>query len=271
MKNLLRAALLALLLPPALTAQQDTVEVEESVPTPGKVPFGPGERLTYRVSVSPFGEVGKGSLEVAAIDTVHGRPTYHLHMRVKGGVLFAKVNDHFQSWLDVERLVTRRFKQDQKEIRYERHRTFEFFPEKRRWVRTDNGESGELHTDMPLDEISFIYLARILPLEVGKTYTFNRYFKRDGNPVVLKVLRKETITTPAGMFNTVVVQPTFQTKGLFGKGGKAEVYFTDDEHRLIVQIKSDVPVLGSLQMHLESYTPGQPVATLSASSASVHP
>lgn len=269
MKNQVRAALLALLLPAALTAQQDTVE--EPTPTPDRVPFGPGERLTYRVSVSPFGEVGQGSLEVAAIDTVHGRPTYHLHMRVKGGVLFAKVNDHFQSWLDVERLVTRRFKQDQKEIRYERHRTFEFFPEERRWVRTDNGESGELHTDMPLDEISFIYLARTLPLEVGKTYTFNRYFKRDGNPVVLKVLRKETITTPAGMFNTVVVQPTFQTKGLFGKGGKAEVYFTDDEHRLIVQIKSDVPVLGSLRLHLESYTPGQPVATLSPASASVDP
>ena len=90
---------------------------------------------------------------------------------------------------------------------------------------------GSLDTSEPLDDVAFLYYARTLPLEVGETYTINRYFREDGNPVVLRVLRKETIRMPAGTFNTIVVQPIIQTDGLFGEGGEAEVYFTDDARR----------------------------------------
>ena len=79
---------------------------------------------------------------------------------------------------------------------------------------------------------------------MGDVYTIPRYFQEDGNPVVLKVLRRETVTVPAGTFNTVVVQPMIQTDGLFGKGGEAEVYFTDDTRRMLVQLRSKVPVVG---------------------------
>jgi hypothetical protein len=97
---------------------------------------------------------------------------------------------------------------------------------------------------------------RTLPLEVGKTYTFNRYFKEDGNPVTVKVLRRQKVTVPAGTYNTIVVQPIIKTKGLFSEGGQAELYFTDDERRILVQLKSKVKVLRSLDMNLTGYTPG---------------
>jgi hypothetical protein len=61
---------------------------------------------------------------------------------------------------------------------------------------------------------------------------------------------------PAGRFRTVVVQPVIQTNGLFGEGGRAEIYFTDDERRIPVLIKSRVPVVGSLTMSLRSYRAG---------------
>ena len=44
----------------------------------------------------------------------------------------------------------------------------------------------------------------------------------------------ETITVPAGTFRTIVVQPVIQTRGLFSEGGRAEVYFTDDDRRLLI-------------------------------------
>lgn len=235
---------------------------------PAAVPFGVGEKLVYSVSLSPFGGVGDGSFEVVELDTIHGHTTYRLRMRVKGGVLFAKVNDHYQSWMDVHSLISRRFQQDQKEVKYERHRTLDFFPEQLRWSRLDKEESGPLPTDRPLDDISFIYYARTLPLEVGRTYTLPQYFHKDGNPVVLKVLRRETVKVPAGTFATIVVQPIIQTKGLFGKGGKAEVYFSDDDRRLLVQMKSDVPVLGSLTLRLERIELGE---RLSSTSPAQHP
>lgn len=226
------------------------------------VPFGVGERMTYKVTLGIVGEVGTGLLEVVDLDTVHNHPAYELRFQVSGGIPFARVDDDYRSWLDAHSLVARRFKQDQHEVRYERHRTFDFFPEERRWKQTDKDESGIMPTDAPLDDVSFLYFIRTIPLEVGKTYTFNRYFREESNPVTVKVLRKATITTPAGRFKTIVVQPIIKTKGLFSEGGKAEVYFTDDDKRILVALKSKVKVLKSLDMMLDTYTPGKRLAPM---------
>lgn len=236
---------------------QPTQAADDFAPQPAPVPFGVGEKLKYKVTLSPFGDVGSGSFEVADLDTIHGHTTYRILMSLKGGIPFAHVDDHMESWMDVNLLVSRRFRQDQKEVRYKRYRAFDFFPEERRWKRLDKDESGELPTDRPLDDISFLYFVRCLPLVVGRTYTLPQYFAKEGNPVVVKVLRRDTIQVPAGTFPVIVVQPVIQTKGLFGKGGKAEVYFSDDDRRLLVAMKSDVPVLGSLNLYLESYSLGE--------------
>lgn len=266
MLSLIRTTGIALAVLLAATVPADSqsaagvpVTAERPDPPIAAVPFGPGERLGYKVRLGIFGTVGEGSMEVVGVDTIHGRPTYHLRFDLKGKVLFAEVDDRLQSWLDVSHLVARRFEQDQKEVKFKRHRIFDFFPEERRYERLDREGGGELATDEPLDDVSFLYFVRTIPLEVGQTYTYNRYFRESGNPVVLHVLRKETVKVPAGTFETIVVQPIIQTSGLFRDGGRAEVYFTDDERRLLVQMKSSVPVIGSLSLHLTSIEEGQPV------------
>lgn len=223
-----------------------------------EVPFGVGERLEYQVKLGPVG-VGEGSMEIVDIANVRGWPTYHIRFHVKGGIPLARVNTRMESWLDVGSLVSRRFEQDQNEVRFKRHRIFEIYPEERRWEIVGTDDEGPLASDLPLDDVSFLYFVRTIPLEVGQTYTYNRYFRESGNPVVLHVLRKETVKVPAGTFETIVVQPIIQTSGLFRDGGRAEVYFTDDERRLLVQMKSSVPVIGSLSLHLTSIEEGQPV------------
>ncbi len=220
------------------------------------VPFGVGERLDYEVSLGIF-HVGTGSFFVNGIETVRGHTTYRLEMKLRGGKLGMRVDDDMTSWMDVSSLISRRFQQDQHEVRYNRQRTLEFFPEDKRYFQPDKNEHGDIATDQPLDDISFLYYVRTLPLDVGKEYTLNRYFDPKGNPVRIRVTRRDTIQVPAGKFATIVVQPEIQTKGLFGKGGKAEVYFTDDDRRLVVQVRSSVPVVGHLNMYLAKYTPGQ--------------
>ena len=217
--------------------------------TVAPVPFGPGERMEYQVKLGPL-SVGEGHMEVHGVERVRGERTYHISMGLNGGIPLARVNNLYQSWLDLDQLTSRRFIQDQNEVRYERFRHFEFYPEERRWERADVDEEGELPTDLPLDDISFVYYVRSLPLEVGETYTLDRYFQESGNPVVVKVVRRDTVEVPAGTFNTIVVEPVIQTRGIFGEGGEAEIHFSDDEHRLLVQMKSRVPVVGSLSLHL---------------------
>lgn len=221
------------------------------------VPFGPGERATYQVKLGAI-SVGEGSMSVIGLETINGYPTYHTRLQVQGGIPLARVNDKFDSWIDVNGLFSRRFKQDQKEITFERKRTYDFFPERRTFRRLDNGETGTLPTAEPLDDVSFLFFARTLPLNVGDTYVLPRYFKDEGNPVTLKVVRKETVRVPAGTFRTVVVRPVIQTDGLFGEGGEAEVYFSDDDRRIMVMMRSKVPIIGSLNLYLTDYRPGEP-------------
>jgi len=104
----------------------------------------------------------------------------------------------------------------------------------------------------PLDDGSFLYFVRTLPLVVGETYNFSRYFVPDRNPVTIRVLRKEQITVPAGTFNAIVVQPLIKTNGIFSENGRAEVWLSDDASRMVLQLKSKLP-FGSLNLYLKSY------------------
>jgi hypothetical protein len=107
-----------------------------------------------------------------------------------------------------------------------------------------------------LDQASFVYFLRTVPLEVGVTYEWNRYFRFDRNPVILRVLRRETVEVPAGEFSTIVVQPIIKTRGIFSEGGEAEVFITEDERRIPVKVKSKL-VVGSVTLELTEYATGE--------------
>ncbi|MBR9991065.1 MAG: DUF3108 domain-containing protein [Gemmatimonadetes bacterium] len=223
------------------------------------VPFGPGERMEYRITYGILGKRGVASTEVVGLEDVRGSEAYHLRFRMKGGALGFGLDDLQESWMDVGQLYSHRFKQDLNQTTYERLRTLDFYPAEQVWRRVEKVESGPLASDRPLDDVSFLYWVRTLPLEVGQTYEFTRYFKESGNPVVIRVLRRETVKVPAGTFNTIVVQPVIRTSGLFSDGGRAEVYFTDDERRMVVLMKTRMSI-GTMQLQLERFTPGVALA-----------
>jgi hypothetical protein len=227
------------------------------------VPFGPGERAEYQVKLGVF-SVGEGVMEVTGVEPVRGRASYHFAWTIEGGIPFARVDDRYDSWMDIESLSSRRFIQDIHEIRYHRRRHFEIYPEEGRWEYPDSGEGEEFTVPIPLDDIAFVYYVRTLPLEVGETYELDLYFRQDRNPVILQVLRKERIEVPAGTFDTIVIRPIIKTDGLFGEGGEAELYFTDDERRVLVRLESKVGRIGSLSLHLREFQEGRPLRTDSA-------
>lgn len=215
------------------------------------VPFDVGERLEYDVKFGPL-HVGHGSMEVEGIDTVRGRPTWHTVFRVQGGTFFYKVRDRLESWIDVHSLSSLRSLQDLNEGSRDRERHFEIYPERGVFVEDDKPEQPTV--EAPLDDGSFLYFLRTIPLEVGREYTFDRYFRPDRNPVRIKVLRKERIRVPAGTFDAIVVQPIIKSKGIFSENGRAEVWLSDDDRRIMLQMKSKLSI-GSLNLYLKSYRP----------------
>ena len=90
---------------------------------------------------------------------------------------------------------------------------------------------------------------------MGKTYSFDRYFKPDRNPVTVTVVRRERIKVPAGTFEAIVLHPTIKAKGVFGEGGKAEIWLADDSSRIMLQMKSKLKI-GSLNLYLKQIRHG---------------
>jgi len=221
-------------------------------------PFGPGEHLVYGVKLGWF-NVGQGHLTVETLDWVRGNQTYRFVMGIQGGKLGVSINDRYTSWTDVHTFQSWRFNREYGGT-YTSQRHYEFYPDRDMWDREDNDEFGPMPTDVPLDDIAFVYFLRTLPLQVGDHYEFDRYFKVEGNPVVVDVVRKDRRKTDAGTFNTIVVRPTFQSEGLFSEDGEAELHFSDDERRLLVYMKVDMPRFpGGISLHLRSIQEGFPV------------
>ncbi len=231
--------------PTAAPVSGDPVEAAVSPAITGRH-FGPGERLTYNVKYGFF-HAGDAALEVIGADLVRGLPALHTRFTVSGGTRFFHVDDDYESWFDPRAMASLRYTQRVDEGNYKANRDYEIYPADRTF--TENGGSPLPSVAEPLDEASFIYFLRTIPLEVGKTYDFDRYFRPDRNPVRVTVLRREQVTVPAGTFNTIVVRPIIKAKGLFGEGGQAELWFTDDSLRTMVQMRSHLPI-GSLSLYL---------------------
>ena len=74
--------------------------------------------------------------------------------------------------------------------------------------------------------------------------------------MVLTGLREDTVTVGAGTFVTTVVRPTIKTGGIFSENGEAQVWFTNDERRLPVMLKTKFAKF-SLTLALQSVTTGE--------------
>ena len=136
--------------PLPLTAQAGK---DEATPLPERTrmyrPYRVGERLTYQTRVGFLGEVGDGWMEVARMDTIRGTPVLNLQLGLQASAMFGaiEVDDLLQSWLDPRTMRALRFQKDQKEVSYETHRVYDFFPEEQRWEGVINETK---HEDGPL-------------------------------------------------------------------------------------------------------------------------
>lgn len=243
-------------------APDRTIHVDPDTLYPWSYPIG--ERMEYSVTWEGI-RLGSGSLSVEAIDTLQNRAVYRVALEMEGGPPFYRVEDRIVSWIQPVPYRSLQFAQNQREGNYRRNRKIVLDAEAHTYTRYDlkNGEyvqdSNEADVPTPpdaLDEISYLYMVRLLPLEVGQRYEFDRYFKEDGNPATVEVLRREEIRVPAGRFQTIVLRPEVATDGMFGEGGEAEVYLTDDENRIPVRLKTSL-VVGSGNMFLTGFDPGE--------------
>lgn len=219
-------------------------------------PFTVGEELTFKAHFG-FVPAGSARMRVESIDTVRGRAAYRITFAIDGGIPGYRIRDRYESWMDVETLSSLRHQQSISEGPYRRTTTYEIYPELGKFQK--NSDSLQASVAHPLDDGSFVYAVRAMAIEVGDTLRVNRYFRPDRNPVVLMGARRESVSVPTGTYSAIVIRPRIKANGIFGENGDAEIWFSDDERRIPVRIKSRFAKF-SLNLSLESYVPGRVAA-----------
>jgi hypothetical protein len=210
-------------------------------------PFAPGEVLTYRAVSGRFGSFGTGTMRVEGPVDIRGQSALQLSFDFRGRVGVFRVQDRTRSWISVGDLSSLRYEKKESSPIGSHTEEVEIFPEEGRWEAA-NGTSGETECMHPLDELSFLYHVRSLPLVDGAEFTLTHHFDPSRNPVALKVLRRETVDVPAGVFATVVVEMRVRDERV----SAMTLYLTDDEARIPVRIESSAKWVGSTRLLLES-------------------
>ena len=105
-----------------------------------------------------------------------------------------------------------------------------------------------------LDPISVIYHLRTLDLSPGKTHDFTLIADGKVYNVHAVVVRREVLTTPAGRFNTVVIEPKMSASGV-AREARLWIWYSDDERKLPVRIRTEMN-FGAITATLRAVSPG---------------
>ena len=215
-----------------------------------RLPFFIGESLIYRVHSSRVGDVGRAWMVVDTPEEVRGTSTAVLRFSFKAKVGFVTAEDQTESWFDMARLTSLRFHKHERHPLSKHDEDVELFPESHRWQSSD-GMTGATETDAPLDELSFMYVLRTLPLDADTAVRLDRHFDAARNPTTVRVLAHRTVTTEAGTFRTVLVEMRVKDRRRYKGEGVIRIDLTDDHCRIPVRIESTMPVVGRTTMTLD--------------------
>ena len=216
-----------------------------------ELPFAPGERFEYSGRVN-LGVSGRGTLRVDGPTELRGTTTWTLHSDMEGKLGFLRATDRSESWIDPVRMSALRYTARERHVLAKYDEVVDIFSSEKRWSGQD-GQEGVLLNDAPLDELSFLYFLRTLPLVGETTMTVARHFDAARNPTVVRVVGREEVEVGAGRFRAVIVEMRVRDARRYRGEGVIRIHLSDDRCRLILRLESDVPGTGKATLALASY------------------
>ena len=217
-------------------------------------PYNVGEEIVLGVSFFAV-EAGKFTMKVMPMVQVNGKKSYHFKYLIKTSPLFSmfyRADDVAETFVDYETLLPSSYEihvDESKQVR--ETRTF-FDQEKRKatyWDRRQRKgkklEKKKKEWDLlPFSQnvFSAAYYLRNFTLKVGKHLKVN--VGHEGKNIIMtaKVIRKETLYTDVGKFETFVVKPKFDVDGKFKPTGENYLWLTADKNKYIVRVESKVRI-----------------------------
>jgi|GEM_PF-2296898 len=203
-----------------------------------------GETLDFRVR---WGAVPAGAATFA-VDKV-GRERLHFKLDVRTSPfvdLFYRVRDRFGSTVLADNLRSLRYEKQGEEGKRRRDELVRFHREPPSATYSRDGAPREpIETpDVVHDPLAALYAFRLAPAEGDAVELDVSDGKRSVRGEVV-VLGREIVTTPAGTFETVKVEPKLEgVGGVFRRspGARVFLWLTDDRWRRPVKLQSEVAV-----------------------------
>lgn len=218
-----------------------------------------GEFLKYRVH---YGLLNAGFATLTVNSTTYdGREHYHVigEGSSSGAVrAFYKVDDYYESYIDVATNRPSRFLRNIREGGYTRHQllTFDY---NTKMGKVDDKKKNKISYRMiendVQDLLSAFYFFRNVDTDGLKTGEFigvDIFLADETYKFKLKILGRETKRTKFGKIKTIKVRPYVQSGRIFKASESVTMWITDDKNHIPVQIKADLMV-GSLKADLDEY------------------
>ena len=201
--------------------------------------FSLGERLEYDARFS-FLNLGTMILQVKDTLTYEGHHCYLLSSVLNSTralrFLFS-INDTIEVYTSSHQLVPFLYRERINESGYRRQSNL-YFDHELQNVTYDDSLVCSIAPNTR-DLLSFWYHLRQVPLVIGDTIVLSVHNARENHDVRCVIRGRERIKTGAGEFNTIVVEPQTEGKGIFGARGGMEIWYSEDE-RLPVQIRASM-------------------------------
>ncbi len=216
--------------------------------------FAVGEELIFDVNYG-FVTAGQAKMAIPRYTTVNGRKCLHVEFDVKSKPFFDnfyKVRDHYETLIDAEGLFPWKFVQQIREGGYS-HDFSAWFDQDRHRAMTTNGQFPmPPYTQDILSAFYFMRTYNYEGLKPGQQVFLKNFYRDSTFTLTIKFIGKETVEVDAGKFKAIVLEPVMKEGGLFKSSGRILVWLTDDERRMPVQVKAEIPI-GSIKAELVSY------------------
>jgi hypothetical protein len=211
--------------------------------------FLPGEKLTFQLRWE-FISAGEATLKVEPMAEINGQPSYHFVMQAKTNSfldLIYKVRDRIDSYTDTDMTRSLYYKKNQREGRHRRKVTvaFDWDSNRARYSREGREDRFVDLLEGTFDPLGIFYFVRSSNLD--DLETIERPVS-DGKKCVVgigSIIRRETVTVPAGTFDTILIEPNLKdVGGVFKKSKDSNVllWVTADSRHIPVKIQSKVAI-----------------------------
>ena len=221
--------------------------------------FELGEYLEYRVH---YGAVTAGIAKLTigkeAVD-VNGRKCYHMvgqGISSKTFSLFYRVNDRYETYVDMEKLYPYKYKRRIEEGSFKAYTEVKFDHAAQKAYERRSGHEGTATYEVPMgiqDVMSAFYFARTkdyTTAKPGDITHFENYIDRKVHDLDVEFLGREVIEVGGIKYKTVKLKPLVQEGGIFQHEGDMYLWISDDENRIPIRVEAGL-VIGSIQVDLK--------------------